>query len=340
VRSKDDPKGQDFVGPTFTPGCYTPWPDTRIYDRTVHCPEAGGYRGWANNLLCMDRADNDRKACSWRDGGFIAHLSRRDQWSVVRTRADGGPTISMPVCNAHNDFHVHIPVPASLPKDEAGMFRFQALHRLMGLPPEIVTFVWDKMDLIQKDSKAVFLYIGEPTDFEDQPRSLADPVRGLCWTSGGPTISTAEARSGKNSLYLTGTSWPNLPQVNCLPNSRYRLEAFFKLVPWTDDEKAAARKKDEASRQKLAAAGKELPPAVDWDKVIPEAYMTAHIYEWTPHSNVWLIKQETTKATGAKEGWQRVELEFDTGAWDPNVNIVLVVNYGKAYMDDFSFTKK
>lgn len=339
VRFKEMPQGVKWGGPTFTPGCYVPWPEDRVYDRTVHCPEAGGYRGWANNLVCMDRADADRKACTWRDGSFIAHLSKRDGWSVVRTRQDGGGAVSMPVCNAHNDFHVNIPLPAELPKDEKGWFHFTATHRLMGLPPEMTTHIWDRMQLIQKDAKDVIIAVGEMEDFEDQPKSLAKPHRGLAWTSNSPKISRDEAHSGKQSLYLTGTSWPNLPQVSCRPNARYRVEAWYKLVPWTDEEKAAAKAKDAAQREKLKAAGKPLPPEIDWDNATAEAYITAHMYEWSPYSSEWLVKQETTRARADRQGWQKVELEFDTPAWDPFVNIVFVVNNGKAYLDDFALVR-
>ena len=338
VRFKDMPVKQTWVGPTFCPGCHPPWPANRIYNRTVHCPGFGqsGYRGWANNLLCMDRCDGDRKKNSWRDGGFIAHLTAQTGWSACRTRVDGGGDVSMPVCNAHNDFHVHILLPGELPKDETGRYRFQALHRLLALPPELTQHIWDNMDLFGTGGTGVFISVGEVEGFEDQPKSLAEPERGLTWTSGGPNVSTDEAYSGRKSLLLTGTSWPNLPEVCCLPESKYRVEAYFKVVPWTAEETAAARKKDEARREQMKKRGRPLPPEVDWDNLEAQAYITAHFYEWSPHSGKWLVRQETTRATGAKKDWQRVVLQFDTPKWDPKVNIVFQVHNGKAYLDDFS----
>ena len=83
VRFKRQPQGEKWVAPTFCPGCFVPWPEHRVYDRTVHCPAGGGNR------------------------------------------------FNMPVCNAHNDFHVWIPVPANLPKTKDGWFHFRAHHRLL-----------------------------------------------------------------------------------------------------------------------------------------------------------------------------------------------------------------
>ncbi len=48
VRFSSPPTPEDhFVGPTFCPGCYTLWPETQIYERTVYCAGAGQarYRG-------------------------------------------------------------------------------------------------------------------------------------------------------------------------------------------------------------------------------------------------------------------------------------------------------
>jgi len=339
VRFEARPEKATFVGPTFTPGCYPPWPKDRVYDRTVHCPAGGGYRGWANNLVCMDRCDSRKSDCTWRDGGFIAFLTRRDGWGSCRTRADGGGAVAMPVCNAHNDFHVRINLPANLPTDETGRRRFQAHHRLCGLPPELSAHVWDRMELIQKNARGVFVSIGEPEGFEDQPMALTEPERGITWTSHPPEIVTDVARTGSRSALLTKSTWPNLPQVSCLPDSKFLLEAYFKVVPWTRQQVAAARAKDDARRAGLKKKGKPLPPPVEWDRIAPEAYLTAHVYEWTPHSRTWLVRQQTTKATGDKPGWQRAVLQFDTPKWDPCVNIVFEVRGCTAYLDDFRLVR-
>jgi|GEM_PF-124863 len=339
VRFKQPPAETKWVGPTFCPGCYPAWPQGRVYDRTVHCPPGKGYRGWANNLLCMDRCDNDPRN-AWRDGGFIAFLNDKTGWSACRTRDDGcGDTPKLAVCNAHNDFHVWIPMPKELAKDGNGWYAFRPHHRLLALPPELTKHVSDNMELIQKGVSGVFVYVGQLAEFEDQPRPLTEPVPGLCWTSGGPSVSTDAAHSGAKSLYLKGTSRPNLPEVDCDPNSRYRLEAWFKLVPWSAEETAAAAKAYAARREKLQKAGKDLPPAVQWDKLKAQAYITAHMFEWSPYSGKWLVRQETTRASGDRKDWQHVVLEFDTPRWDPKIDIVFKVDNGHAYMDDFCLKK-
>ena len=131
VLFRQRPEGVKMGGWAFCPGNYVPWPEHAVYDRTVYCPGGEtGYRGWANNLIAMDRADANRKVFTWRDKGFIAYLNPRTGWSPCRTRHDGGPDCRMSLCNAHNDFHINISLPAELPKDKRGWYHYRAVHRL------------------------------------------------------------------------------------------------------------------------------------------------------------------------------------------------------------------
>jgi hypothetical protein len=331
------PKKRRFGGWAFCPGNYPPWKKDAIYDRTVYCPGGGrtDYVGWANNLINMDRCDADADKFTWRDGGFIAYLNPRTGWSPVRTREDGCPDVRMRLCNAHNDFHIHIPFPETLPTDEAGREVFTAHHRLMAIPPELTKHVWDNVKLIGKKQSGVIIKIGEKETFENQPVSLTEPARGIVWTAKHPPLSEKYARSGKKSLVIQGRQWPNLPQVGLLRNSRYVLEAYVKVEPWTGEELEKAKAKDARRREKLKRKGKELPPKVEWDNIKPEAYITADYYEWSPHSGKMLKKHRTNTATYGKDGWQRIAVELETPEWDPFVNITFHCRYGKAYMDDF-----
>jgi hypothetical protein len=299
------PKKRKFPSGTFCPGCYVPWPEAWVYDRTVYCPAGtDAYVGWANNLVAMDRADARKDTFTWRDGGFIAYLNRKTGWSVVRTRDDGTPPPRMGLCNAHNDFHIGIPFPEEMTRDADGWYRLRFHHRLMGLPPELTQHVWDHMTLNEEGRRAVMIRIGVLEDFEDQPVDLTRPVRGLCWTSGAPKVTTDAARSGKQALLLEKTSWPNLPQVSLEPNARYRLEAWLK---------------------------------VEGDGTT--AWLKGDFYEWSPHKRTWL-KEQKTNTVQAGLGWVRSVLEFDTPAWDPFINIVFCVGgEGKAYLDDFQLVR-
>ena len=293
-----------FAGGTFCPGNYVPWPEKCVYERTVYCPDGTtDYVGWANNLLAMDRADGNKDRFTWRDGGFIAYLDTDTGWSPCRTRDDGAPPPRMSLCNAHNDFHVGIPMPDVRP-DAGGWYRYRFHHRLLPLPPELTRHVWDRMKLNNQGQTAVIIRIGDLEDFEDQPVDLTRPLRGLVWTSGGPRLAADEAHSGKQSLLLERTAWPNLPQVSLEPNARYRLEAWLKV----EGEGA-------------------------------EAYVKGDFYEWSPHSRNWLREQQTTHAK-AGEGWTHVVLDFDTPDWDPFINVVFCVEGdGRAWLDDFRLSR-
>ncbi len=342
IRFEKHPGPRAKLGaPTFTPGCYPVWPEHRVYDRTVHTPGFGGsgYRGWANNLIVMDRCDVNKKKNSWRDGGFIAHLTTRDGWGVVHTREDGSPDIAMPVCNAHNDFHAAAKVPETLPRDENGWLHWTPHYRLMGLPPEISKHIWDEMKLVCADQKGIVMGVGEIEGFEEEPTPLSEPERGLVWTSGGPKVTTDEARSGTKSIVMDRSQRPNLPQVACKPNSRYRIEAYFKLKPLTD-EQIAKRKARRARRiEKLKKKGKKAPEPRDGSKLEPRAYIKARWFEWSPYRNEWIKVLESDKATAETDAWQRVVLEFDTPAYDPFVDLVIEVEDATAYMDDFHFRR-
>ena len=321
---------------SFCPGCYVPWERAAVYDRTAWTPIAGGIQGWANNLVCMDRCDGNKKAFAWRDGGFITYLPARDGWSPCFTRKDGtGNTPPLALCNAHNDFHIKIVI-GELPKLDNGRYHFHAVHRLLSLPPEMTARVWDRVQLIQQGRSAVIIKIGTLEDFERQPVPLAEPARGLVWTSGGPRLVQGIAHSGKKSILIRGRAWPNLPQVSLRPKVRYRLEAWLKVVPWTAEQVAAARQKDESRRAKLAERSKPLPPKVDWDHLRPRAYLSGDLYEWSPHSGTMLVKQKTPAAAADTDGWQHVALDFTSPDWGPFINIAFHAEHCDAYLDDFA----
>ncbi len=292
-----------FTSGTFCPGCYTVWPETAVYDRTVVTPAGSeGFHGYANNLLCMDRFDGNRDRTTWRKNGFIAYLDPRSGWSVVRTRGEAGGVPRMPICNAHNDFHVHIPLEPPEKPEADGLYHLRFHHRLMSLPPEMTKYIWDHMEMPKMGGPAAFIRFGRVEDFEDQPLPLTEPTRGLTWTSGGPDVATGEARSGTKSLHFKGSSWPNLPQVSLKPLARYRLEAYLKV---------------------------EGEPGT-------KAFIRGDFYEWSPHAGKMLLLQETPPVE-AGAGWQRTELEFATPAWDPFINLKFVLEgEGEFWLDDFS----
>ena len=67
-----------------------------------------------------------------------------------------------------------------------------------------------------------------------------------------------------------------------------------------------------------------------------EAYITGHLYESSPHQNVWIVEQKMNSAGPGGDEWQKVSLEFTASKWGPFINIVFIANACTAYMDDFS----
>jgi len=334
---KVNPKGTTFNGGSFTPGCYVPWEYAATYDRTVWTPISGKLEGWANNLVCMDRCDANKKAFAWRDGGFIAYLPDRDGWSPVFTRKDGtGDTPSLSLCNAHNDFHIKFQIKDLPAVGKTYPFRF--VHRHMALPPEMTAHLWNNVELIQSKASAIVIRLGETEDFEKQPVPLTEPARGLIWTSGGPKVAEGVARSGNQSITFTGRAWPNLPQISLQPNTKYRLEGWYKVEPWSDEQWEAAKKKDASRREKLTKRGKKLPAEVDWEaaKRDAKAYITADFYEWSPHTGEMVKKMRTNAATPDKDGWQHVVLDIDSPAWGPALNVTFHADYCNVWLDDFA----
>jgi hypothetical protein len=323
---------QTFSGGTFCPGNYVPWPDAARFDLTVFTPaDAPLIRGWANNLICMDRCDANKSLFAWRDKGFIAYIAPDGGWSPVRTRADGFGSIPMQLCNAHDDFHVNMPYPAADP-DGDGYRRWHLVHRLMWMPPEMGRAVRATTQLIEQQNSGVIIRLGTLEDFEDQPVPLTQPRRGLAWTSNPPNIIQGEAHSGRRSLEIRGRQWPNLPQVSLRPGVAYRLEGWFKVRPFAPEELARLKADEEAAQARALKAGKSAPAVTNWAALNPRAWIAADTYEWSPYTNPILERYRSNEATPGD--WQRVVLDIDAPDWGPFLNIAFVCEGGVALLDD------
>lgn len=322
-----------FVSGTFSPGNYVPWADAAIYARTVFTPaDAPVWRGWGNNLIAMDRCDEDRARFAWRDDGFIAYLvPGGDGWNPVRTRRDGFGAPSMRVCNAHDDFHISLRYPAVEP-DAEGWRRWRLHHRLMWLPPEMGRRVWDGMEVILRGQRGLVIALGATEDFEAQPKPLDEPQRGLVWTANAPPLRDGAGRDGSRALEIRGRQWPNLPQVSLRPGVTYRIEGWYRVRPYTPAELAEAQAADARERERLARAGKPPPPAIDWEALRPRAWIEADQYEWSPYASPMLVRERTSEAVAGD--WQRVALDVVAPDWGPFLNIAFVCADGVALLDD------
>lgn len=318
-----------------TQGMCSVWATEDDVSHTVITPTyKPGFEGYGLNFAAIDLSDNDKSKFTCRDGGFAGFLNLKTGWSPVTTIQ--GSEAKLVVCNAHADLDFVTPWPADAELTPDGLSRRTLNTRVVHLPPEITKYVWDNMTMRFQGMSRVFIRIGVPDDFEDQPLPLTCSVRGLTSTGGGPKVSQEHAHSGKRSIVIEhGRFWPNLPQVPLKGNARYRLSAWIKLVEWTPEERKANEEKMRQKIEKDRQAGREVQDFNDFGP--PEAYITADFYESSPHLNIWVQQMRTESV---KPGdWQQVKLEFTALPWAPFVNIAFIANAGTAYVDDFELVE-
>ncbi len=278
----------------FPPGTYEPWKDRATYALTIWTPaNDNSIVGFYNSSHALDKIDQPSDRPSTRDGGFIGCLSNAEGWGFVKTRIGGGNSSKISVCNAHNAWHETVNYPSN------GILR----QRLIGLPPVVNSNIRAGLETVYfEEDRASIIRLDTLETFEDQPRLLNAPIRGL-YCSGKTRISTEYAYSGTRSLEVKKYWWPNLPQVPLWPNSTFRLEAMVMV------------KGDGA-----------------------EGYITGKTYEWSPHGDpTWYHELQTEPVTEA-DGWKKVSFEITTSAWDPFIDFRFHVGEDcYMYVDDFRF---
>ncbi len=278
----------------FPPGTYEPWMDRATHALTVWTPaNSNSIVGFYNNSHALDRIDQPSDRPSTRDGGFIGCLSNAEGWGFVKTRRGGGNSSKISVCNAHNAWHETVNFPSD------GVLR----QRLIGLPPGVNSSILTGLETIYfEDDRAAIIRLDTMETFEDQPRLLNAPIRGL-YSSGKTRISTEYAYSGNRSLEIRKYWWPNLPQVPLWPNSTFRLEAMVMV-------------KGEGA----------------------EGYITGKTYEWSPHGDPTWYDELQTEPVTELDGWKKVQFEITTSAWDPFIDFRFHVGEEcYMYVDDFKF---
>jgi len=333
-------------------GLSDPWPGKEPGTRVVTCPiSSPGYIGHYENHAAIGMSGKPFGGLGCRTGGFAAYLNEKTGWSPALSLLTGTATYG--ICNVHADLDYLVPWPADLPADAEGMKRLKVQMRWGWLPPEITKHVWDKMELLFKDGRTLIIAVGTTEDFENEPSSLLSGKRGMAFSGGGANIPVVEgdAHSGKKALQVRGLVWPNLPQLVLKPNTKYRMSAWIKVLPATEEQKAAMKaawpKQVEAMRKthekKMARLKKEGKDAEVMEFKEPaytetgpaEGYITGNFYEWTPHSNQWVLEQATNKVKEG-EGWKEAVLEFTTPKWGPFIDPRFVCsNGGTALVDDF-----
>lgn len=299
------------------------WPERQRFARTVYTPREGDSRagsrfaGWASHSWAGEISDEGKHKMLVRDGGLVGFLDR-DAGVFLSTTAPGLP-LSLQTCNVWMDQHQHLGFPAQ--PDADGMYRLRWRSRLCAPPAAFSRLVWDAMTIDRfADQRWPLLRFGIDEDFEDQPIRLDQPIRGL--TGHGLVLSSERARSGRQSLIATDAmpgaddtaraasryrgrgGFLHLPQVELQPASRYRFRAWM-LVEGAETQ----------------------------------ARITADTYEWTPHDDARVQRNESPWiATG--DAWQEAVVEVRTGPCDVSVDLRFEVRGGgRAFIDDCRFER-
>ena len=313
-------------------GRYSIWPGTETCFRTLFTPKAGGYVGYYMNQAAI--ADSGGGRYNVRDGGFAAFLNDQTGWSTAVTLEGGDARIID--CNVHANPRFFTAWPKDAKPDADGLTHHVVKHRLVFLPPLVTKHLWDAMKVDFGDRKKVIIRMGQTEDFEDQPLPYTTRVRGLSFTSEPPEITDKFSHSGKKSMVVPdGGVWPNLPQIDLQPNTKYRVEAWVKLVPFTAEQLAAKETKEKARIEAERKKGK----TVEDFKGLGEAAASLSVayYEWSPYADKMLDHFESNKATAATADWQHISLEFTAPSWGPFANLWFGAKNCTVYLDDFKF---
>ena len=308
-----DPEFINFMPPDV----WNPWPGESKYAYTVYAPgNEPGYRKFAHNLVAADLSDNHKQAWgkgfSIRDQGFVATLDSA-AWSPALMHY-GSFLFIQRTCDVWIDQHNHVRIP---PPNDKGKFRCDPSFVFCHFPPKLSTYLLKqaKPHPLPREN-AVMIAVGETEDFESQPKPLTQshqgPVR--AWWLEDLKISREQCRSGHQSLKVNGITLQQLQKnwkINYLhaPNIHLDDHSTYELSAWV---------------------------RVEGDNTF--AFIMADLYEWTIHNPERLVVQRTD--TSALEQWQIISLRFETGEWDPSVDLrFMVIGEGHAYFDDFVFKK-
>lgn len=290
------------------------WPGSWRLDNTFYSRSDMAsltFRGWKSNLGAADISDN-KTNMKLRDAGLVGFIDK-DKPAPVIAHAPGH-AVSLATCNVWQDQHNHVTLAEKPDKD--GVYRTRYAYRFAYMPPEMANAALERTRIDDfNGARFIMIRFGRVEDFEDQPLPLTVTDRAGYATAFGPKsrISEDAARSGKKALHVKGfenkekaTAGYNgfifTPQFNLKANTAYRVTCYVKLV------------------------GEDM-----------EAYVTGDLYEYTPHQPE-RVKAQKSNVVKIGEGWQKIELEFTTPAWDPFIDLRLIAaGKGDAYFDDFEF---
>jgi len=322
-----------------TSGRYLLWPgQATCYRHAITPVGSDGYIGYA----CNHGATKLHRSGTCRDGGFVAFLNDETGWSPTTTIIQGGDA-RLVICGAHTDLDFVMTWPKNPQTRADGLKHNVVRHRILALPPELTRYVWDNMKLLHKGEHKLMIRFGVLEDFEDQPLELTTRQRGMPWNA---KVTEKLARSGKKSIVFSGTSGHGDPQIALKPSTRYKVEAWVKVVDWTLEQRKAAedalREKIERAKkaaERARARGRKPRPIPEFKPPgEAEACLSGWFYQWSPHTNKPLKRFKSNVARGGDE-WQKVGFEFTTPKWGPFIQLAFHANNCTVYLDDFQFVE-
>jgi len=320
------PKNYEYTS-AATSGRYLLWPGQVTCHRHAITPPGGGYKGYACNHGST-KPYGGRVGC--RDGGFVAFLNDETGWSPTTTIE--GADARLIVCGAHTDHDFVVRWPEQPETRADGLKHNVMKHRILALPPELTRHVWDHTEVLGAGERKLMVRFGRLEDFEDQPLPVDGRERGMPW---GADLTEQEAHSGTKAVVVSGVSGHGDPQIALQPDTHYRLEAWMKVVAWTDAEKQEAVAKARAEIEKQRQKGRDVPDFQGLEP--PQAYLVGRYYEWTPHSGQWIGEPLQTNVLEPGGPWQKVNVDFTTPKWGPFIDLKIVARNCTAYVDDFQF---
>ncbi len=325
-------------------GRYQLWPgQATCYRHAVTRKGDGGIVGYAcNHGVTKQHA---RESC--REGGFVSFLNDKTGWSPTLALVDGGDA-RLVVCGAHTDLDFVLSWPEN-PKtrDDGLKHNGRVVLRLAALPPKVTKHVWENQEILHKGEHRLMIRLGQLEDFEDQPLELTTRQRGMPWNKNAE-VGEKYAHSGNKSIVFTGRSGHGDPQIALEPSTKYRVEAWMKLVPYTEEQKKAVEqarreKIDRARAEKAKKRGKKPRPVPEF---VPlergTGWISGWTYQWTPHSNKPVERYKSNVVQAPPMGrepseWTKVSFEFTTPKWGPFIQIDFHAKDCTAYLDDFKF---
>jgi len=271
------------------------------YEYTVYTPpNSDKYVGWINDFSQSDLADGVRL----RNGGFSSFLFDPErQGPALTCTVEEGISLRNATCNLQYDQH-HL---VSLPKgrDINGFFKVGAKFRLVFLPPEITSYIMERVEITDWRSNDAFpIRIGRTEDFEinrlPKTPEYAKGYRALL-------LSEEEAHSGNKSFVVDGERRFRIdPQPVFEPNATHILEAWAKVSEGSSND--------------------------------AEAYLLAQPSQWIPGGAEFKPHQSASVKAG--QGWRKITLEFENGPLGATYWLYAVAkgNRSKAYFDDVRIT--